>query len=126
MSYHRWIIDGKLVYLVNQLGQIVAWDASPDNAFQGLIAEFADEMVILGDTGFHAKGGDPPNLKVCKWGTWNVRMTVESVLAMLTTVCQFKKARYRTWSGFTMELALEWTLLVAHEHMVMRYGISSA
>jgi len=52
----------------------------PDNAFHGLIAEFADEMIILGDIGFHAKDGDPPNLKVCKRGRWNVRMVVETVL----------------------------------------------
>lgn len=109
LSNHRWIIGGKLVYIVNQLGQIVAWDTAaahvPDNAFHGLIAEFADAMVILGDTGFHAKDGDPPNLKVCKRGTWNVRMVVEQVLSMLTTVCHLKKLRHRTWTGFTTRLA---------------------
>ena len=30
---------------------------------------------------------------------------VEQVLAMLTTVCHVKKARHRTWSGFTTRLA---------------------
>ena len=97
------------MYLVNQLGRIVAWDWAaahvPDNAFHGLIAEFSDEMIILADTGFHAKAGDPPNLKVCKRGTWNVRMVVEHVLALLTTVCQLKNARHRTWTGFETRLA---------------------
>lgn len=114
LSNHRWIIGGKLVYVVNQLGQIVAWDAAaahvPDNAFHDLIREFADEMVVLGDTGFHAKTGDPPNLKLCKRGTWNGRMIVEQVLAMLTTVCHFKKARHRTWRGFHMRLAFTMAL----------------
>lgn len=109
LSNHRWIVGGKLVYVVNQLGQIVAWDWAtahvPDNAFHDLIAEFADEMIILGDTGFHAKDGDPPNLKVCKRGRWNVRMVVEQVLSMLTTVCHLKKLRHRTWTGFTTRLA---------------------
>lgn len=39
-------------------GVVVGWDYAAanaaDTAFQGLIAEFADEMVILTDTGFHA------------------------------------------------------------------------
>lgn len=109
LSNHRWIIGGKLVYVVNQLGFIVPWDMAaahvPDNVFHGMIREFADEMVVLGNTGFHAKAGDPPNLKLCKRSTWNVRMVVETVLAMLTTVCHFKHARHRTWQGFHTRLA---------------------
>lgn len=114
LSNHRWIIGAKLVYLVNQLGQIVAWDYAAahvaDNAFHGLISEFADEMLILGDTGFHATAGDPPNLKVCKRGTWNVRMVVEQVLSLLTTVCHMKKGRHRTWRGVQTRLAFTMAL----------------
>ena len=43
-------------------------------------------MIVLTDTGFHAKTGDPTNMKVCPRGTWNTRMLVETVLSMLTTV----------------------------------------
>lgn len=114
LSNHRWIVGAKVVYVVNQLGQIVAWDYAaahvPDNAFHALITEFADEMVILSDTGFHTKAGDPPNLKVCKRGTWNVRMVVETALSMLTTVCHFKHARHRTWRGFHTRLAFTMAL----------------
>lgn len=75
------------------------------------IAEFADEVVILADTGVHAKAGDPPNLKVRKRGTWNVRMVVEQVLTMLTKVCQFKKAAASDWTGFdTTRLAFTMAL----------------
>ncbi len=93
---------------------MVAWDYAAanvaDNAFQPLIAEFADEMVILADTGFHAKGGDPPNLQLGQRGTRNVRMVIETVLSMLTTVCRLKKLSHRTWPalharlGYTMAL----------------------
>ena len=62
-------------------------------------------MIVLSDTGFHAKGGDPANLKVCPRGEWNVRMLVETVLSMLTVVCQFKKMRHRIWEAFDMHLA---------------------
>lgn len=114
LSNHRWMVGAKLVYLIHQYGLIVAWDYAAanvtDNAFQPLIAEFADEMIILADTGFHAKTGDPANMQVCRRGTKNVRMVVETVLSMLTTVCRLKKVSHRTWSalharlGFTLAL----------------------
>ena len=109
LSNHRWIVGAKLAYLVNQDGLIVAWDYAaanvPDNAFQELIADFQDQMVILTDTAFHSQAGDPPNQKACKRGTWNVRMVVETVLSMLTHVCQLKKASQRTWAGLRARLA---------------------
>ncbi len=109
LSNHRWIVGAKLVYIVNQQGQIVAWDYAsaevPDNAFHALIRDFEQQMVIFTDTGFHAKTGDPPNMKPCKRGTWNERMLVETVLSMLTTVCHLKKLRHRTWAGLRARLA---------------------
>ena len=109
LSNHRWIIGAKLAYLVNQYGLIVAWDDAaanaPDNAFRDLIADFADEMVVLTDSTFHSAAGDPPNQKACKRGTWNVRMVVETILSLLTTVCHLKKASQRTWTGLRTRLA---------------------
>lgn len=109
LSNHRWIVGAKLAYLVNQYGLIVAWDYVaanvPDNAFQDLIAEFQDRMVILTDMAFHAKGGNPPNQKACKRGTWSVRMVVETVLSLVTGVCHLKKASQRTWAGLRARLA---------------------
>lgn len=114
LSNHRWIVGAKVVYVVNQWGRVVAWDYAAakvaDNTFHDLIRDLEDEMVIFTDTGFHAQHGDPANMKPCKRGTWNGRMVVETVLSMLTTVCQFKKMSHRTWAalaarlGFTMAL----------------------
>ena len=109
LSNHRWIVGAKLGYVVNQYGLIVAWDYAaanaPDTAVQDLIADFADEMVILTDMAFHATAGDPPNQKACKRGTWSVRMMVETVLSLLTGVCHLKKASQRTWAGLKARLA---------------------
>ena len=109
LSNHRWIVGAKLAYLVNQYGLIVAWDDAaanaPDNAFRELIADFADDMVVLTDSSFHRAEGDPPHQKACKRGTWNVRMVVEAILSLLTTVCQLKKATQRTWTGLRTRLA---------------------
>ena len=45
-----------------------------------MVAQFIGQMIVFADTGFHSKDNDPPNMKVCKRGEWNVRMIVETVL----------------------------------------------
>ncbi|MDG4595680.1 MAG: hypothetical protein P9F75_08295 [Candidatus Contendobacter sp.] len=67
---------------------IVGWLPAPahvhDTLFHPLIEVFQDRMLILGDSGFHAWEGNPPNLKVCPRGAWNDRMLIEMVYSMLT------------------------------------------
>ena len=107
-SNHRWIVGGKLCLVLNHLGLVSAWDCATanvhDTSFQPLIQRFEDQMVILGDMGFHARAGDPANLKLCKRGEWNERMLVETVLSMLTLVCHFKKVMHRAWDYFRARL----------------------
>ena len=137
LSNHRWIIGAKLAYLVNQYGLIVAWDYAaanaPDNAFRDLIADFADEMVVLTDSTFHSAEGDPPNQKACKRGTWNVRMVVETILSLLTTICHLKKASQRTWGGLHTRLAYTmalfnilvlWDGIPVDEHGIIHLSIA--
>jgi hypothetical protein len=109
ISNHRWIVGGKLCLLVNQDGLVVAWAAATanvcDNKFQPLIKEFEDEMIVLSDEAFHCREGDPQNLKLCRRGTWNVRMIVETTFSMITLISHFKKMMHRVWSYFEMRLA---------------------
>ena len=109
LSNHRWIVGGKLCLLLNQWGLVVAWDCDtanvPDTTFHPLIHAVAGQMIVLSDTGFHAKDGDPDNIKLCRRGQWNVRMVVETVLSMLTGVCHFKTMRHRVWDAFETHLA---------------------
>lgn len=115
ISNHRWIVGGKLCYVLNHLGLIVSWDCDTANvydgsAFQHLVDDRADDMVIFSDTGFDKQDWHPTNLRLCKRGEWNVRMLVETVLSMLTYVCHFKHSHHKTWDyfetklGFTMAL----------------------
>ena len=94
--------------LLNHLGLVVAWDCAganaPDSAFHPLIKSFEEEMIVLSDSAFHAKEGDPVNLKLCERGTWNTRMLVETVLSMLSGVCHLKKVAPRTWAAFQTRL----------------------
>jgi hypothetical protein len=124
MSNHRWIVGGKLCFVLNHVGLVVAWDCAPanvhDQAFQPLIARFADQMVVLGDFGFHAVAGDPTNFKLCPRGQWNERMGVETVLSMLTLVCHSKKMLHRTWEALVAHLAF---LLAAFNLLVQWRGL---
>jgi len=109
VSNHRWIVGVKLAYLLNHYGLVVAWDADTanphDTAFQPLIADFQDTMVVLTDMALHAKTGDPPNQKSCKRGTWSGRMVVETVLSLITTVCRAKKLSHRSWPNVLARLS---------------------
>jgi hypothetical protein len=135
-SNHRWIVGGKLCFLLNQWGWICAWDCAPANVhdthFHPLIIQFDGQMLVLTDTGFHAKTGDPANMKVCPRGTWNTRMLVETVLSMLTTVFHSKKVGHRVWAYFRARLAwtmaafnilAQWTMEV-DEHDMVRLSIA--
>jgi hypothetical protein len=108
-SNRRWIVGGKLCLLLNNLGLVVAWSCATanvsDTTFEPLIKQYEEEMIVCGDTGFHAKGGDPQNLKVCRRGSWNQRVMVETVLSMLILVNHIKKVLHRERQYFQMRLA---------------------
>jgi len=115
ISNHCWIVGGKLCYLLNHLGLIVSWGCDTANvydgsAFQYLVDDVNDQMVVFSDTGFEKKDWNPTNLCICERGEWNVRMFVETVLSMLTYVCDFKHSHHKVWAffetklGFTMAL----------------------
>lgn len=108
MSNRRWIVGGKLALVLNQWGLVAAWDCDTANVydatFQPLVARFAEEMIVLTDSGFHAATGDPANMKVCHRGEWNDRMAVETVLSMLTVVCHTKRMCHRVWAAFRAHL----------------------
>ena len=108
-SNHRWIVGGKLCIVINQLGQIVAWDCATanvhDQRFLPLLAAYDGAMIILADTGFHRAKGDPANVKICRRGQWNVRMIVETTFSMMTAVWRSKQMRHNTWRGFEAHLS---------------------
>ena len=114
-SNGRWIVGGKLCFLLDHLGRVVDWECDTANvydgsAFQHLVDKFQDDMVIFADTGFAKAGWQPDNLRLCQRGEWNMRMLVETVLSMLTSICQFKRMAHKAWRyfetrvGFTLAL----------------------
>lgn len=136
-SNHRWIVGGKLGFVLNQFGLVTNWDCATanvhDSHFQPLVRHWEGRMIVLTDTGFHAHDGDPPNMKICPRGTWNVRMVIETVLSMLTRVCHFKHMAHRVWEYFAAHLALtmtafnilaQWHGLIPDEHGFVHLSIA--
>jgi hypothetical protein len=109
LSHHRWIVGGKLCFLLNQWGLVVGWACATahvaDNTFQWLIRQVEARMIFLSDTAFHAAEGDPANLTLCQRGEWQSRLLVETVLSMLTLLTHFKKVMHRLWTYFHARLA---------------------
>jgi len=130
MSNKRWIVGGKLCYLVNHLGLIVSWAVDTANvydgsAFQDLVNELAGQTVIFADEGFRKQDWKPDHLRICKRGEWNVRMLIETILSMLTYISHFKHTHQKNWTyfetkvGFTMALfnvLVQWYGLPANEN----------
>lgn len=108
-SNWRWIIGAKWCLLLNRHGLIVDWQADTanvhDSVFHPLIEGAGSRSVVLCDVGFCSKSGNPTNLKLCKRGTWNERMKIETVFSLLTQVCHLKKLSHRTWPYLRARLA---------------------
>lgn len=105
VSNRRWIVGGKLCFVLDHLGRIVDWECDTANvydgsAFQHLVDKYRNDMVLFSDNGFRKIDWHPTNLRLCKPGEWNVRMVVETVLSMLTYVCHFKHMAHKTWRYF--------------------------
>jgi hypothetical protein len=105
----RWSIGIKLCWLVTTKGRVVAWDwntmNTPDKDFHHVAEPFDEQTIVCTDWGFRSKEGIPPNLKLCKKGTWNERMFIETALSMVTVVCDLKRIRHRIEDYITARLA---------------------
>ena len=110
LSNKRWIVGGKLCFVLNHIGLVVDWDMDTANVYDGTASQDITErnaknMVVFVDEGFVKKDWHPDNFRICKRGEWNTRMIVETVLSMLTLVCHFKKVMHRKWEYFKSRLA---------------------
>ena len=120
----RWIVGAKLGFVLNHLGLVCAWDCNwasvADQDFRPLVAQFVERMVVLVDSAFHGKTGDPTNMKVCPRGTWNTRMLVETVLSMLTRICHLKRVADQQADYFRARMAF---VLAAFNVLVGWHGL---
>jgi hypothetical protein len=105
----RWSVGVKLCWILNRFGQVCGWIWDkmncPDQDFLDFFEEYDHEAILLGDWGFRCAHGLPNNVKICKKGTWNDRMFVETALSLLTVVCHAKKIHHRLETYIEARLA---------------------
>ncbi len=60
-SNWRWIVGMKLCWLLNALGEVVAWDWNTanvhDQVFLPLVKQLEEESIVLADIGFNSAEG---------------------------------------------------------------------
>src|SRR2546421_5163422 len=106
----RWSVGIKLCWLLNDSGQVVAWDWATmnvhDQHFHPVIEGVNGQSIVLADYGFRSVKGVPDNCKLCAKGTWNERMRVETALSMVTVICGLKRIHHRLQPYIQARLAL--------------------
>lgn len=89
----------KFCWVLNTYGQVRAWiwDAlnCPDNEFLDFFEDYDGTAIFMADWGFRRAKGIPDNVKLCKKGTWNERMLIETSFSLLTVICKAKKIHHR-------------------------------
>jgi len=105
----RWSVGIKLCWLLNETCRVVAWDCDTmnvhDQHFHPVVEPFIGQTIVLADYGFRDQEGVPENMKLCKKGTWNERMCVETALSMVTLVCDLKRIRHRVMDYIQARMA---------------------
>jgi hypothetical protein len=105
----RWSVGIKLCWILNTVGQMVGWDWATmneaDNTFLEMLESFEQQAIMLTDYSFRCQDGLSENVKVCKKGTWNDRMTVETSFSMVTVIAKAKKVHHRVIAHIQPRLA---------------------
>jgi len=105
----RWSVGVKLCWILNSFGQVCGWIWDkmncPDQTFLDFFEEYDQSAILLADWGFRCAAGVPDNVKLCKKGTWNDRMVVETSFSLLTVVCHAKKIHHRLEAYIEARLA---------------------
>jgi len=105
----RWSLGIKLCWLLNKYRRVVGWSwdtmNTHDQHFHSVAETVAETSIVFADYGFRCKDGVPSNMKVCKKGTWNERMFVETALSMVTVVCDLKRIHHRFHDYIATRLA---------------------
>jgi hypothetical protein len=77
----------------------------PDQDFLAFFEQYDGQAIILADWGFRCANGVPDNVKLCKKGTGNDRMVVETSFSLRTVVCPAKKIFHRAEDYIEARLA---------------------
>ena len=103
-SNNRWMVGRKIGIVINSSFEIVHYNTDlaggTDKTFN---KDFSNiNGIILADTGYNDKDKSqiPKNLKICKKGTWNDRMLIESLFSLWKRMLNTKQMMVKTLNGF--------------------------
>ena len=113
-SNYRWIVGGKLCLVLNKLGLVAVWDCDTaniyDTTFHPLIERFDEQMVVLGDTGFHSAESGGVASELC--GLWSSRPTWRACLQDAWTTWSRRwdaRASQRAWCRASARSSTRWS-----------------
>jgi len=112
LSNHRWIIGRKINVVINQDLSIVSCQSNTANVsdknFNASLSKISG--IVLADSGYREREGISENMKICRKGTWNCRMYVETLFSLWERICNAKRSFHRTVAGFAAKSAFLATL----------------
>ena len=127
-SNHRWIVGVKLVPLLNNRGEVVNWTwgtaNTHDQHFRQVATLYDGETIALADSGFVQKDAPPSNIKLCRRGTWNERMTIETTYSLLTRLLHAKRMTQRRARHLEAHLAYLVALVNVIVQSCATYGLA--
>jgi hypothetical protein len=126
-SKGRWMVGIKVVVIVSPQGDILAWELDTANVHDKHFAWMVEaiEVKVLADSGFHAREGDPENLKICQRGEQNERMVVESVFSLCKRLLGLNNIVAKSLEGFRLAVASIFALFNTLLDMNRRLGLFS-
>ncbi len=99
ISNSRWIVGGKLCWLITPQGQVLDWAWATANTHDQHFGEVGERWTaqteVLSDLGLRKRGHEPVNWQFCQHGQRNDRMVVERVFSLVTVVNHLKKIFHR-------------------------------
>jgi len=112
LSNHRWIIGRKIAVTLNQNMQVVCASDDTANVHDSKfnLAHHLLDSITLADQCFKQQNNTPTNFKICKKGTWNDRMLIETLFSLWTRICHMKKSFHRSVKGFQAKIAYLFSL----------------
>jgi hypothetical protein len=104
LSNHRWIVGRKVNIAINQKAMIIVLQESEANRHDQIFNPALSKIngVVLCDSGHKSADAMPDNLKICKRGTWNNRMIIETVFSLWKRVLNAKQMLVRTIEGLAL------------------------
>jgi len=91
-SNHRWIVGRKINDVINERCDIEKRHHATQNVCDNTFDDNIEKVnsIVLSDGNYKKRNGETPlNMKICKKGSWNERMRVETLFFIMNEKVQY-------------------------------------